>query len=28
MVEMPQMARGIGLEVWSTIASFHALATA
>jgi hypothetical protein len=27
MVEMHQMARGIGLGVWSTIASFHEMAT-
>jgi CubicO group peptidase (beta-lactamase class C family) len=28
MLELPQMARGIGLAVWSAIASFHAIATA
>jgi len=28
MLERHQMARGIGLEVWATIAAFHALATA
>jgi CubicO group peptidase (beta-lactamase class C family) len=28
MVEMPQMARGIGLGVWSTIGDFHEVATA
>lgn len=28
MVELSQMARGIGLDVWSAIASFHASATA
>jgi len=28
MAEMPQMARGIGLGVWSAIAKFHELATA
>jgi CubicO group peptidase (beta-lactamase class C family) len=28
MLELPQMARGIGLGVWSAIASFHGLATA
>jgi CubicO group peptidase (beta-lactamase class C family) len=27
MVEMPQMARGIGLGGWSTIATFHEIAT-
>jgi CubicO group peptidase (beta-lactamase class C family) len=27
MLEMSQMARGIGLDVWSAIASFHAIAT-
>jgi CubicO group peptidase (beta-lactamase class C family) len=27
MVELSQMARGIGLGVWSAIASFHAIAT-
>jgi CubicO group peptidase (beta-lactamase class C family) len=27
MVELPQMARGIGLGVWSTIAMFHEIAT-
>jgi CubicO group peptidase (beta-lactamase class C family) len=27
MVELPQMARGIGLGVWSTIASFHEVAS-
>jgi CubicO group peptidase (beta-lactamase class C family) len=27
MLELAQMARGIGLGVWSTIASFHAIAT-
>jgi len=27
MVELPQMARGIGLGVWGTIASFHEVAT-
>jgi CubicO group peptidase (beta-lactamase class C family) len=27
MVELPQMAQGIGLGVWSAIASFHAAAT-
>ena len=27
MVELPQMARGIGLDVWSAITSFHAIAT-
>jgi CubicO group peptidase (beta-lactamase class C family) len=27
MLELSQMARGIGLGVWSTIASFHAIAT-
>jgi CubicO group peptidase (beta-lactamase class C family) len=27
MVELPQMARGIGLGVWSTIATFHEIAT-
>jgi CubicO group peptidase (beta-lactamase class C family) len=27
MADMPQMARGIGLGVWSTIASFHEVAT-
>ena len=27
MLELSQMARGIGLDVWSTIASFHAIAT-
>jgi CubicO group peptidase (beta-lactamase class C family) len=27
MVELPQMARGIGLGAWSAIASFHAMAT-
>jgi CubicO group peptidase (beta-lactamase class C family) len=27
MVELPQMARGIGLGAWSAIASFHAIAT-
>lgn len=27
MVELQQMARGIGLGVWSAIASFHAIAT-
>ena len=27
MVELPQMARGIGLGVWSTIASFHEAAS-
>ena len=26
MVELPQMARGIGLEVWSAIAGFHEIA--
>ena len=28
MLELHQMARGIGLDVWSAIASFHELATA
>jgi CubicO group peptidase (beta-lactamase class C family) len=28
MLELSQMARGIGLGVWSAIASFHAIATA
>jgi CubicO group peptidase (beta-lactamase class C family) len=28
MVELPQMARGVGLGVWNTIASFHSIATA
>jgi len=28
MVELPQMAQGIGLATWSAIASFHALALA
>ena len=28
MVDLPQLARGVGLGVWSTIASFHSLATA
>jgi hypothetical protein len=28
MVELPQMARGIGLGVWSAIANFHSVATA
>ena len=28
MVELHQMARGIGLEVWSAIATFHEVATA
>jgi len=28
MLERHQLARGIGLEVWATIAAFHALATA
>lgn len=28
MVDLPQMARGVGLGVWSTIADFHSLATA
>jgi len=28
MVELSQMARGIGLGAWSAIASFHAVATA
>jgi CubicO group peptidase (beta-lactamase class C family) len=27
MVELPQMAQGIGLEVWSTIAAFHQAGT-
>jgi CubicO group peptidase (beta-lactamase class C family) len=27
MLEMSQMARGIGLDVWSAIANFHAIAT-
>jgi hypothetical protein len=27
MLELPQMARGIGLGVWSTIAAFHDVAT-
>jgi hypothetical protein len=27
MVEMSQMARGIGLGVWSTIGSFHEVAS-
>jgi CubicO group peptidase (beta-lactamase class C family) len=27
MVELPQMARGIGLGVWSAIATFHNVAT-
>ncbi len=27
MVELPQMARGIGLGVWSTITTFHEIAT-
>jgi hypothetical protein len=27
MIELSQMARGIGLGVWSAIASFHAIAT-
>ena len=27
MLELSQMARGIGLEVWSAIAGFHAIAT-
>jgi CubicO group peptidase (beta-lactamase class C family) len=27
MLELPQMARGIGLAVWSAIASFHTIAT-
>jgi len=27
MLELPQLARGIGLGVWSAIASFHAIAT-
>jgi CubicO group peptidase (beta-lactamase class C family) len=27
MVELPQMARGIGLGVWGAIAEFHAIAT-
>ena len=26
MVELPQLAQGIGLATWSAIASFHALA--
>jgi hypothetical protein len=26
-LELPQMARGIGLDVWGAIASFHAIAT-
>ena len=28
MLELHQMARGVGLGVWSAIASFHELATA
>jgi hypothetical protein len=28
MLELSQMARGIGLGVWSAIADFHAIATA
>lgn len=28
MVELPQLARGIGLGVWSAIATFHQIATA
>ena len=28
MVELSQMARGIGLGVWAAIANFHAIATA
>jgi hypothetical protein len=28
MVELHQMARGIGLGVWTAIASFHEIATA
>jgi hypothetical protein len=28
MVELHQLARGIGLDVWSTIARFHQIATA
>ena len=28
MADLPQMARGVGLGVWSTIASFHSVATA
>ena len=28
MVELPQMARGVGLGVWMAIATFHGLATA
>jgi len=28
MVELHQMARGIGLDVWSAIATFHELARA
>jgi hypothetical protein len=27
MLELPQMARGIGLGAWSAIAEFHAIAT-
>jgi len=27
MLELRQMARGIGLGAWSAIASFHAIAT-
>ena len=27
MLELSQMARGIGLDVWGAIASFHAIAT-
>jgi len=27
MLELHQMARGIGLGVWSAIASFHGVAT-
>jgi CubicO group peptidase (beta-lactamase class C family) len=28
MVELPQLARGIGLGVWSAIGTFHSIATA
>ena len=28
MVELPQMARGVGLGVWSAIATFHEIASA
>ena len=27
MVELDQLQRGIGLEIWSAIARFHAIAT-